>query len=72
MYRPLRHHLNLRWRAGTGVFRVLQRLISLPALWLHRHRMRHELSQLDATQLRDVGLNAERTRREAAKPFWQE
>jgi uncharacterized protein YjiS (DUF1127 family) len=41
-------------------------------LWLRRLRWRHELSRLDADQLRDVGLNEQMIRREAAKPFWQE
>jgi len=41
-------------------------------LWLRRLRWRHELSRLDADQLRDVGLNEEMIRREAEKPFWQE
>lgn len=41
-------------------------------LWLSRLRCRHELSRLDADQLRDVGLNEETIRREAEKPFWQE
>ena len=41
-------------------------------LWLNRLRWRHELSRLDADQLRDVGLNEEMIRREIEKPFWQE
>ena len=41
-------------------------------LWLERLQWRHELSQLDADQLRDVGLNEKMIRREAEKPFWQE
>jgi uncharacterized protein YjiS (DUF1127 family) len=41
-------------------------------LWLSRLRSRHELSRLDADQLRDVGLNEEVVRREIEKPFWQE
>ena len=41
-------------------------------VWLCRLRWRHELSRLDADQLRDVGLNEEMIRREAAKPFWRE
>lgn len=31
--------------------------MGLPFLWLHRLRICHELSQMDAVQLRDVGLN---------------
>ena len=40
-------------------------------MWLRRLRERHELANLDDAQLRDVGLNAEKVRRESAKPFWQ-
>lgn len=41
-------------------------------LWLNRLRWRHELSRLNADQLRDVGLSEAMIRREAEKPFWQE
>jgi uncharacterized protein YjiS (DUF1127 family) len=41
-------------------------------LWLRRLQWRHELSRLDADQLRDVGLDEQAIRREVEKPFWQE
>lgn len=44
----------------------------LPLMWLRRLQSRHELARLNAAQLRDVGLDPEIIRREAAKPFWQE
>jgi Domain of unknown function (DUF1127). len=50
-------------RLGSGAGLLFQ--------WLRRWRDRHELANLDDTQLRDVGLNAEAVRRESVKPFWQ-
>jgi uncharacterized protein YjiS (DUF1127 family) len=47
---------------------------SLPAilwLWIQRARQRRRLAELDAVQLRDIGVEPEAARREAAKPFWQ-
>ena len=51
---------------------VLRRGKEMLRLWLRRLRWRHELSRLDADQLRDVGLNEAMIRREVEKPFWQE
>lgn len=51
---------------------VLRRGEEMLRLWLCRLRWRHELSRLDADQLRDVGLNEAMIRRELEKPFWQE
>lgn len=36
-----------------------------------RRRDRKRLAHLDAHLLRDIGLDAQEARREAAKPFWQ-
>ena len=44
----------------------------VPLLWLRRLRNRRELARLDAARLHDVGFNPQATRREVAKPFWQE
>ena len=44
----------------------------LPLMWLRRLQSRHELARLNAAQLRDVGLDPDVIRREAAKPFWRE
>ncbi len=61
----------LRARVGvqTGVL-GLATLLRLPRLWCKRMRDRHELSRLDANQLRDVGLNPAMVQREIEKPFW--
>jgi len=38
--------------------------------WL-RLRTRRTLLELDAAQLRDIGLSAEQAREEGLKPFWR-
>ena len=40
-------------------------------LFCHRSRTRRALLQLDAQQLRDVGLSPELAQREGCKPFWR-
>ncbi|PWB32658.1 hypothetical protein DCO48_12350 [Pseudomonas sp. SDI] len=40
-------------------------------LLLHRWRSRRDLLELDAEQLRDIGLTAEQAWREGIKPFWK-
>jgi uncharacterized protein YjiS (DUF1127 family) len=40
-------------------------------LWIQRARQRRRLAELDAAQLRDIGVEPEAARREAAKPFWR-
>lgn len=57
------------WHASW--IRKVRGWIALPALWLDRNRSRHDLRDLSAEQLRDVGLNVETVRVEARKPFWQ-
>lgn len=60
-------------RQNTISFPIaLRRAEEALRLWLCRLRWRHELSRLDADQLRDVGLNEAMIRREVEKPFWQE
>ncbi|WP_248918004.1 DUF1127 domain-containing protein [Pseudomonas entomophila] len=41
-------------------------------LMLHRWRTRKALLELDARQLRDIGLTWEQAREEGCKPFWRE
>lgn len=57
------------WHASW--IRKVRGWIQIPALWLERNRTRHDLRDLSAEQLRDVGLNVETVRVEARKPFWQ-
>ena len=60
-------------REGSAAFwSALRRGNGTLRLWLDRLQWRHELSQLDAEQLRDVGLNEAMIRREVEKPFWEE
>src|SRR5436190_21482615 len=40
-------------------------------IWAERRHQRRALAELDDRRLKDVGLSRERTRREAAKPFWK-
>lgn len=40
-------------------------------LFWHRARTRRTLLNLDAQQLRDVGLSHEMAQREGCKPFWR-
>lgn len=53
------------------------RLSSTPAglnrwgLMVHRWHTRRALLELDAAQLRDVGLTLEQAREEGLKPFWR-
>jgi len=45
-----------------------------PSRWglmLHRWRTRKALLELDARQLRDIGLSWEQAREEGCKPFWR-
>ena len=49
--------------SAAAMARVVQR-------WNQRSRQRTVLRELDATQLRDIGISREDALREAAKPFW--
>jgi uncharacterized protein YjiS (DUF1127 family) len=40
-------------------------------LWRHRLQTRPALLELDAEQLRDIGLDPFEARREGMKPFWR-
>ena len=54
-----------------------RQIVSAPAglgrwgLFWHRARSRRVLLNLDAQQLRDVGLSREMAQREGCKPFWR-
>ena len=39
--------------------------------WEERRQRRAALARLDAHLLRDIGLNRDEARTEAARPFWQ-
>ena len=39
--------------------------------WRHNAVTRHQLTQLDDDQLRDVGITRQDASREAARPFWR-
>lgn len=67
MTRSLVPPIALRAAAPSPVRDVLRLL----ALWIRRARLRRALAELDARQLRDVGLDEARIRREIAKPFWR-
>lgn len=51
--------------------RILAFLLWPPVLWYQRAQTRFELESLTEEQLRDVGLDRDDVRREAAKPFWR-
>lgn len=72
MYRGFINHFDLCGRICTVASRAMKRSLGEPTLWLHRLRLRDELSQLDSEQLQDAGINPEWVGREAAKPFWKE
>ena len=55
--RRLREALSLRlWRAAVR--------------WAARARQRHDLAELDAHLLKDIGVTPGAAAREATKPFW--
>ena len=49
----------------------LEQMRDLLSLWRKRVRQRRELRDLKPHQMRDAGIDPEKVRREAAKPFWQ-
>jgi uncharacterized protein YjiS (DUF1127 family) len=57
-------------RETTAVWRAAQ-LVALLRTWIKRARERHELTELNDAQLRDVGLSRHMVKREIEKPFWQ-
>ncbi|NNG04315.1 MAG: DUF1127 domain-containing protein [Inquilinus sp.] len=68
-------HLNNavdRRAALPGVVEILNRAVATLWLWQFRLRSRRELSRLDQSMLRDIGLDPFSRAREVAKPFWRE
>jgi uncharacterized protein YjiS (DUF1127 family) len=57
--------LSPAWRATAGTLALLRG-------WYRRARSRHELAQLDARLLRDIGLDPAQALHEASKPFWRD
>ena len=40
-------------------------------LWIQRHHQRRQLAQLDQRLLKDIGLDVDKAKAEANKPFWK-
>ena len=47
------------------------KLSDLMMIWYQRAHQRNQLAQLDARELRDMGISRAQAAAEAAKPFWQ-
>ena len=65
------------WRswAAQGISLIKRDTMALVALylaWDSRARSRQALKDMDAHQLRDVGLGADDVRKELTKPFWRD
>ncbi|MEQ8965228.1 MAG: DUF1127 domain-containing protein [Azospirillaceae bacterium] len=74
--RSWRHRVSIvgqrpRIEGALAPWRVAGRLAATVALWHARARARRELARLDAHLLRDIGLDRNTARFEAAKPFWR-
>lgn len=50
---------------------LLLRWLSTLDLWEQRRRSRRQLRQLSDALLSDIGVDRERARQEADKPFWR-
>ena len=58
-------------RAAVGLARAIRAFFSWCARCYDRAEQRRALRELDAEQLRDVGLTRGEALREADKPFWK-
>lgn len=58
-------------RSGQSLLQSLASVFSTLQLWLDKSHQRQQLAQLDARQLRDLGIDRDRVKIEVAKPFWQ-
>jgi uncharacterized protein YjiS (DUF1127 family) len=64
--------IRLRYAHLTIVLRPLAaNPLATAHVWHRRLQLRHELSRLDDSQMRDTGLDPAVVRREAEKPFWR-
>ena len=59
------------YRHKFHVVGFLSKWANTASIWLERRRQRRALATLDDHLLRDVGLQREQARDEAAKPFWK-
>ncbi len=65
------HALSLTERAAEGpTFMGLKLRVPPFGKWIAVSRERSRLGRLPAEQLRDMGIDLEAARREAARPFW--
>ncbi|MEO0682457.1 MAG: DUF1127 domain-containing protein [Pseudomonadota bacterium] len=56
--------------SGLRATRGRPSMLTLLARWIELRRSRTALSELNADQLRDIGLSEETARKEASRPFW--
>ncbi len=54
-----------------SLIHTLHMSLELTQSWIDRYHQRKQLAQLDAEQLKDLGISAEQQRSEVAKPFWR-
>ena len=48
-----------------------QRVALVLAVWRQRSEMRHQLAQMDARSLRELGISPAAAAYESGKPFWR-
>lgn len=60
-----------RQRLKEAAVGVVIAMFDRIAEWQARARQRLELSQLDARELKDIGISRAQAEAEAAKPFWR-
>jgi len=58
-------------KASSEIGTLVRKAWAMPITWHRRAKRRRELSELDAAQLRDTGLDPALIRHECAKPFWR-
>jgi uncharacterized protein YjiS (DUF1127 family) len=59
-------------RTTTGFAGLFSSTIKIVSLWTRRSRERAALARLDPHLLRDIGLDPNAVRQEAAKPAWRD
>lgn len=56
----------------TAIRRSLrQRIVFALAVWRQRSEARHQLAQMDARSLRELGISPAAAAYESGKPFWR-